>query len=337
MGLRGQPRAIVFHTKEGRRHCHVVFSRIDAQKMKAIPLPYTRYKLREISRDLYIENGWKMPRGFINSKNRDPNNFTLAQWQQAKRAGKDPRGIKAALQDCWAISDTQGAFQQALLMRGFTLARGDRRGFVVLDQQLEIYNVAKWVGIKAKDARAKLKDEEKLPSVQDARTSIATNMTSHLGALKQAQTTKLGARSSLLKQQKNDLTSQHKEERRILDEEQAARHMQEIKQRQARFNTGLRGIWDHITGKFNRIKKQNESETYLAHQRDRNEKDALIFKQLEQSRSLQARMNRLQEFGKTREKEISRDIQQYREIKDGQRDVFDTFNQPQKDGPKLER
>ncbi|MBL1259814.1 MAG: relaxase/mobilization nuclease domain-containing protein [Thiotrichaceae bacterium] len=337
LGLRGQPRAIVFHTKEGRRHCHVVFSRIDAQKMKAIPLPYTRYKLREISRDLYIENGWKMPRGFINSKNRDPNNFTLAQWQQAKRAGKDPRGIKAALQDCWAISDTQGAFQQALLMRGFTLARGDRRGFVVLDQQLEIYNVAKWVGIKAKDARAKLKDEEKLPSVQDARTSIATNMTSHLGALKQAQTTKLGARSSLLKQQKNDLTSQHKEERRILDEEQAARHMQEIKQRQARFNTGLRGIWDHITGKFNRIKKQNESETYLAHQRDRNEKDALIFKQLEQSRSLQARMNRLQEFGKTREKEISRDIQQYREIKDGQRDVFDTFNQPQKDGPKLER
>ena len=225
LGLRGQPRAIVFHTKEGRRHCHVVFSRIDAQKMKAIPLPYTRYKLREISRDLYIENGWKMPRGFINSKNRDPNNFTLAQWQQAKRAGKDPRGIKAALQDCWAISDTQGAFQQALLMRGFTLARGDRRGFVVLDQQLEIYNVAKWVGIKAKDARAKLKDEEKLPSVQDARSSIATNMTSHLGALKQAQTTKLGARSSLLKQQKNDLTSQHKEERRILDEEQAARHM----------------------------------------------------------------------------------------------------------------
>ena len=133
------------------------------------------------------------------------------------------------------------------------------------------------------------------------------------------------------------MTSQHKEERRILDEEQAARHMQEIKQRQARFNTGLRGIWDHITGKFNRIKKQNESETYLAHQRDRNEKDALIFKQLEQSRSLQARMHRLQEFGKTREKEISRDIQQYREIKDGQRDVFDTFNQPQKDGPKLER
>ena len=30
LGLEGQPRAIVFHIKEGREHCHVVWSRIDA-------------------------------------------------------------------------------------------------------------------------------------------------------------------------------------------------------------------------------------------------------------------------------------------------------------------
>ncbi|WP_066769237.1 relaxase/mobilization nuclease domain-containing protein [Sphingobium sp. CCH11-B1] len=29
-GLSGQPRMIVFHEKEGRRHCHAVWSRIDA-------------------------------------------------------------------------------------------------------------------------------------------------------------------------------------------------------------------------------------------------------------------------------------------------------------------
>lgn len=28
LGLTGQPRAIVFHEKEGRRHCHAVWSRI---------------------------------------------------------------------------------------------------------------------------------------------------------------------------------------------------------------------------------------------------------------------------------------------------------------------
>jgi hypothetical protein len=31
LGMAGQPRALVFHTKEGREHCHIVWSRIDAQ------------------------------------------------------------------------------------------------------------------------------------------------------------------------------------------------------------------------------------------------------------------------------------------------------------------
>lgn len=32
LGLKGQPRAIVVHEKEGRRHIHVVWSRIDLPK-----------------------------------------------------------------------------------------------------------------------------------------------------------------------------------------------------------------------------------------------------------------------------------------------------------------
>ena len=34
VGLEGQPRAIVFHEKDGRRHAHVVWSRIDAENMR---------------------------------------------------------------------------------------------------------------------------------------------------------------------------------------------------------------------------------------------------------------------------------------------------------------
>jgi len=79
LGLEGQPRAIVFHTKEARRHCHCVWSRIDAGEMKAIPLSHTKLKLMDISRDLYLEHGWKMPKGFIRRNERDPNNFTPKQ------------------------------------------------------------------------------------------------------------------------------------------------------------------------------------------------------------------------------------------------------------------
>jgi len=98
LNLKDQPRVIVFHEKEGRRHCHAVWSRIDTQEMKAIPLPHTKRKLMELSRELYVQHGWGMPRGMMNSAEKDPKNFTLAERQQAKRLGKDPREIKQALQ-----------------------------------------------------------------------------------------------------------------------------------------------------------------------------------------------------------------------------------------------
>ena len=41
-GLSGQPRAIVFHEKDGRRHAHSVWSRIDAETMTAKNLPFSK-------------------------------------------------------------------------------------------------------------------------------------------------------------------------------------------------------------------------------------------------------------------------------------------------------
>lgn len=94
LGLSDQARAIVFHEKEGRRHAHVVWSRIDVMEMKAIKLPFYKTRLNEVSKDLFLEHGWRLPEGYRDKRNRDPKNFTLAEWQQAKRQGKDAREIK---------------------------------------------------------------------------------------------------------------------------------------------------------------------------------------------------------------------------------------------------
>ncbi|MGI9507909.1 MAG: relaxase/mobilization nuclease domain-containing protein [Geminicoccaceae bacterium] len=67
MSLSGQPRAIIFHEKEGRRHAHCVWSRINTIQMKAINLPHFKLKLRDMSRQLSLEYDWKMPRGLMNS------------------------------------------------------------------------------------------------------------------------------------------------------------------------------------------------------------------------------------------------------------------------------
>ncbi len=125
LGLHGQPRAVVFHEKNGRRHCHAVWSRIKMDEMKAVQLSFSKRKLIDLSRELSLKHGWTMPAGLKQSHERDPRNFTLAEWQQAKRIGKDPKQIKAVFQECWSLSKTQNAFAHTLKEQGYILARGD--------------------------------------------------------------------------------------------------------------------------------------------------------------------------------------------------------------------
>ena len=97
MGLEAQPRVIIFHEKDGRRHAHAVWSRIDAHEMKAVPLPHFKLKLREISRALYMEHDWTMPKGLMNSAERDPANFTLAEMAAGKARQAAPTGDQGDL------------------------------------------------------------------------------------------------------------------------------------------------------------------------------------------------------------------------------------------------
>jgi len=101
LGLSGQPRAIVFHEKEGRRHAHVVWSRIDAVKMRAVNMAHYKSKLQDISRELYQTHDWDMPEGFQNKEKRDLLNYSHTEYHQAKRQKVDPKDLKALLKKCW--------------------------------------------------------------------------------------------------------------------------------------------------------------------------------------------------------------------------------------------
>ncbi|MEW8048825.1 MAG: relaxase/mobilization nuclease domain-containing protein [Candidatus Thiodiazotropha sp.] len=324
LGLQGQPRAIVFHEKEGRRHCHAVFSRIDTQAMKAIPLSHSKRKLMDVARALFREHGWTMPRGLINSRERDPRNFSLAQWQQAKRQGKDPRAIKEVFQECWAASDNRAAFAQALEERGYRLAQGDRRGFVALDYTCEVYAVAKWAGVKAKDVTAKLGSPKELPGVSAMRETIAREMSEHLSTLQVQQDQVIKARLEDIDALRRTMATSHRETRTTLREAQKTRREAERRVRQARFHKGLRGLLDHLTGTHRRIKRQNEDETRQATRRDQQEKDALVFRQLEERHALQARIDRLRGYASRSRETLSRDREQYRAIQDQVRETLAT-------------
>lgn len=319
LGLTGQPRAVVFHEKEGRRHAHVVWSRIDTGKMKAINLPHFKLKLRDVSRELYLDNGWKMPRGLLNSQERDPRNYTRAEWEQAKRAKQDPKALKALFQDCWAISDSPKAFAQALQARGYTLAQGDRRGHVAVDFRGEVYAIARQVGAKAQEIRAKLGDIEKLPTVAEAKATIAAGMTDMLrGHIAKAEAASQKQVASLAFR-KSQLVETQRKERADLDAAHEKRWAKETAERAARLNKGFRGIWDRLTGRYGKQSRENEREALDASRRDRREKDALIERHLDERQGYHTLAKQVKAAHARDVEQLHRDVADYRQMSEAER------------------
>ncbi|MBL27282.1 MAG: relaxase [Rhodospirillaceae bacterium] len=289
-GLDDQPRIIVFHEKEGRRHAHVVWSRIDVDSMTAVNMSHFKTKLRDISRETYLEHDWRMPKGLMNSEARDPRNFTLAEWQQAKRMGENARDLKAMMQECWAVSDSRAAFEQALNERGILLAKGDRRGHVAVTHQGEVLSVARYTDKKAKEVRAKLGEPDTLPSVIEAKAHMAQDMTQAFNRHADEARTKHAAETMQLQLRRREMAASHAAERQRLDATQKERWAAEIRERQERFNKGFRGLWDRMTGQHARLRKQNELESYAALRRDREQRDALVSTQLQERQKLQVQL-----------------------------------------------
>ncbi|MEJ7934700.1 relaxase/mobilization nuclease domain-containing protein [Sphingobium sp. AN558] len=259
-GLTGQPRMIVFHEKEGRRHAHAVWSRIDADTMTAQPLPFFKMKLREISKGLYLEHGWQMPRGLMDSKERDVRNFTLAEWQQAKRAGHDPKIIKATIQECWVSSGNRAEFSKALEGRGLYLAKGDSRAYVALTIEGEVMSIPRMVGIKAKDIIAKLGKPDDMRNVADTKQHIANVIAPKLKELIAIADKARAKELAPLLDRRTVMKELHTTERQKLDEGQRVRAISEAKVRAERLRGGVAGLWDRFTGQRSATVKQNETE-----------------------------------------------------------------------------
>lgn len=317
LNLEGQARAIVFHEKEGRRHAHAVWSRIDIQAMKAIPMSFDYDRLRELSRELFLEHGWTMPRGLVNSAERDPKNFTHEEWQQAKRIGKNPREIKTAIQDAWAISDSKAAFIHALQERGFMLARGDRGRFVAVDLHGEVHSLRQKIKIRVKQFRQKLGDEQDLYSVEEARTQIANNMLPVMQRFKDALKEQERHDPEDDKQALHNLVAKQRAERQVFFEHLKQRQKQEAVARQARFRTGLKGLWDFMRGENRRIRKENEQNYLLSLERDAHEKDQFITNQLSQRQLFRNHKAMTKAQFREQREELKKDIERFKEMRNG--------------------
>lgn len=178
LGLDGQPRAVVFHIKNGRAHCHVVWSRIDAFQGKAVHMAFDHDKLMMVTREFAQERGLTLPEGYYKEKERRGRQATLYEQAQQSLSGITQEERKDVVTQAWRRSDSAKAFVQALEERGYILATG-RRPYVLVDLYGQVNALAKLIDdrqVRTKDVRTRLEKEfppESLPSVEEAQALAA--------------------------------------------------------------------------------------------------------------------------------------------------------------------
>ncbi|WP_237072602.1 relaxase/mobilization nuclease domain-containing protein [Pseudaestuariivita rosea] len=323
LGLTGQPRAVILHEKEGRRHAHVVWSRIDPAHLRAINLPHFKRKLMALSKELYLDHGWDLPDGLRTHGGKSPLNFTLAEWQQAKRLDLDPREIKQLFRKAWDRSDSLKGLQNALEERGYFLAKGDRRGFVALDIQCTVYSLPRWTGLKAKEVKERLGSPDQLPSVSERQAEIKGKVTDQMrGYIAQVKAKHRKDAEPLL-QEKTDIIAQHRAERQRLHSKQQKRWRAEAKARSERLNGGLRGLFDRFTGTARKTRDQNALEAYHCAKRDQAQRDQLVVDQMQDRRELQQRFIQLRDVQKREQATLARDISAVLRMKSGYAQAMD--------------
>ena len=130
LGLGGHARVVVLHEKLGREHLHVVWSRIDLERMVAVSDSHNYRKHEEVARDLERRFGHDRVQGAhheregVERPDRTPSRSEL---RQEERTGIKGRDVKAEVTAAFRSSDNAEAFRAALEERGYILAQGDRR------------------------------------------------------------------------------------------------------------------------------------------------------------------------------------------------------------------
>lgn len=329
LGLTGQPRAIIIHEKEGRRHAHAVWSRIDGDTIKAINLPHYKRKLNSLAKELFLDHGWDLPDGLKTPGGKSPLNFTLAEWQQAKRMGMDAREIKATLRQAWEQSDGLPALTHALEERGYYLAQGDRRGFVVLDVHGAVYSLPRWLGERTKTVSAKLGQSDELPSVTERRSNLRSKINAQLLGFIDETKTRHAQETAPLQHERAKMIAHHRNERSAMHKGQEQRWIAEAKARSERLNTGIRGLWDKVTGASKAAQRANDTDAYQAFKRDQAQRDALVMAQMHERQLLQTRFKQLRSKHADERQSMARDIHDY--LSHGRLDALGKTQEPPKE------
>ena len=166
-----QAAAILHNNPDGSTHCHIVFNRVHPETLKAADLWQDRFKCKDLARELERDFNLQQVSN-DKTKPRDHSRAGEKEIEQARRTGENVHTIRDHIRDAWAQSPDGQSFQAALEAQGYTLAKGDRRDYVALDEHGKPYSIgSRTTGAKAAEVREKLKDltPDQVPSIEQAK------------------------------------------------------------------------------------------------------------------------------------------------------------------------
>jgi len=189
MGFENQPRALVLHEYKGREHMHLVYSRID-EDGKAISDSWNYLHHEKAAREIERELGLERTQGALYDHEgpRPERRPSHDETQQAERTKQNPLEVRADVSALYQSADSGRAFVAALEAGGYTLAQGDSRAHVILDQAGGVHSLTRAASVKAGALRERLKDYplETLPTVDEARAMMQERKTTAQGEEKGA-------------------------------------------------------------------------------------------------------------------------------------------------------
>jgi len=179
LGLTGHARVVVMHEKKDREHIHVVWSRIDLKKNRSVSDSHNYRKHEECARELERRFGHDRVQGAhaeregVERPDRTP---SRAELRQEERTGIRGKQVKQEVTAAFRASDSADAFKAALEEKGYVLAQGDSRDFVVVDRAGGIHSLARRIdGMRAAPLREFMApiDRQSLPTADQARDLAA--------------------------------------------------------------------------------------------------------------------------------------------------------------------
>lgn len=158
----------VAHNDTAHPHVHVICNLVHPETGKTKVVSYDRLTMSQWAEGVERHDGEILcEQRVINNEerrnNRDYNRmFDLVKHREHKLE------IAQHIQQLYEQSDSGKAFQSALEHSGFTLAKGDRRGFVLVDAAGEIYSLSRQLkGQRANEIKTRLQGIGELPDAKE--------------------------------------------------------------------------------------------------------------------------------------------------------------------------